>query len=60
LPGHALQIMAISHRAHAGLRASLDYSGIELWAETQGYREQADDDFLMREIDVEFAQPPEA
>jgi hypothetical protein len=60
LPGHALQIMAISHRAHPGLRASLDYFGVELWAETQGYREQADDDFLEREIDVEFAQPADA
>lgn len=60
LPGHALQIMAISHRGHPGLRVSLDYFGVQLWAETQGYREQADDDFLKREIDVEFAQPTDA
>jgi hypothetical protein len=54
LPGHALQIMTVSHDSKPGLRVTLDYFGIQLWAETAGYRDEANPDFLSSEIDVEF------
>lgn len=57
LPGHALQIMTVSHDAAPGVRARFDYFGIELWAQTEGYRDEASAEFLEREIDVEFDQP---
>jgi hypothetical protein len=54
LPGHALQIMTVSQDSTPGLRVVLDYFGIQLWAETNGYRDEASPDFLSSEIDVEF------
>jgi hypothetical protein len=57
LPGHALQIMTVSHDATPGLRVGFDYFGIELWAQTEGYGDQASAEFLRKEIDVEFDQP---
>jgi hypothetical protein len=46
LPGHALQMMALTHEDLPGVRISLDYFGVELWAETQGPRAAADEAFL--------------
>lgn len=36
LPGHALQIMTVSHDAAPGLRVGFDYFGIQLWAADRG------------------------
>lgn len=55
LPNHALQIMVIGHEQLPGIRVALGYFGIQLWAESAGYRDQADAGFLEKEIDVEFA-----
>jgi hypothetical protein len=60
LPGHAMQIMTVSHDAAPGLRVNFDYFGIELWAQTEGYRDEASAEFLNSEIDVEFDQPDDA
>jgi hypothetical protein len=54
LPGHAVQIMTMSYDARPSLRVGFDYFGIHLWAETQGYRDEASPDFLRKEIDLEF------
>ena len=55
LPGHALQIMTISPESTPGLRVEFDYFGVKLWVLSAGHREQANAEFLRREIDVEFA-----
>ena len=57
LPGHALQIMTVAHEATPGLWVGFDYFGIELWARTEGYGDQASAAFLKKEIGVEFDQP---
>jgi hypothetical protein len=46
--------MTVSHDSKPALRVTLDYFGIQLWAETDGYRDEASPDFLSSEIDVEF------
>lgn len=56
LPTHALQITVTAFTHAPGLRVSLDYFGVQLWAQTEGYRHQANEEFLRREIDVEFAE----
>ncbi len=56
LPGHALKVMAVGAESTPGILVSLDYFGIHLWAQSAGYREDADAEFLAKEIDVEFAK----
>lgn len=54
IPNHGMQVLVVGHSSAPGIHVSFDYFGIRLWTETAGYREQADPDFLRREIDVEF------
>ncbi|MGO9793611.1 MAG: hypothetical protein ACLP8S_30030 [Solirubrobacteraceae bacterium] len=51
LPGHALQILTIAGVSSPAVRVSFIYFGIELWAETAGYRNQAGAEFLPCEGD---------
>jgi hypothetical protein len=48
--------MVVGHEELSGIRVTLDYFGIRLWAQSAGYRDQAGAEFLEKEIDVEFAQ----
>jgi len=50
LPSHAVQGSVITHESLRGLRVSLTYLGISLWAETDGFREDADQSFLAEAV----------
>jgi hypothetical protein len=50
LPSHAIQILVISHEELCGLRVSLDYLGIQLWAETDGGPDEAALDFVREAV----------
>lgn len=50
LPSHAVQGFVITHESMRGLRVSLTYLGISLWAETDGFRDDADQSFLAEAI----------
>lgn len=58
LPGHALQVMVVGHESIPGVRITFDYFGTQLWAASAGYRDYAGEDFLSKEIDVEFDPSP--
>ncbi len=49
-----MQILAVSHESAPGLQVGFNYFGIEFWAQTEGYRHEASEEFLSREIDAEF------
>lgn len=57
LPAHALQVTVVGQETMPGMRVALDYFGLELWAESAGYCDEADAEFLAREIDLEFDPP---
>lgn len=40
-PAHAFTVMVISDRTRPSVRVTLNYFGIELWAETAGYAHEA-------------------
>jgi hypothetical protein len=50
LPSHAIQILVISHEELRGLRVTLDYLGIQLWAETDGGPDEAALDFVREAV----------
>jgi hypothetical protein len=55
LPSTALQIMVLASPRMPSVHVSLDYFGVQLWAQSEGYRHEASAWFLAREIDEEFA-----
>jgi hypothetical protein len=59
LPGHALQVLTIAGVSTAAVRVSFNYFGVELWVETEGFRDQASPEFLTKEIDIEFNARPD-
>lgn len=53
-PSHALTVLVTSDRTRPGLRIALNYFGIELWAKTAGYSDEAPEAFIERDTDHQY------
>lgn len=53
-PAHALTVMVTSDRLRPGVHVALNYFGVELWAETAGYADEAPAAFIERDTDHQY------
>lgn len=58
-PNHALAVMVISDKLAQGIRVSVDYFGIELWAQSLGYLSEASPEFIAGDTDHQYVQHSE-
>jgi hypothetical protein len=58
-PNHALAVMVISDKLAPGIHVSLNYFGIELWAQSVGYLSEASPEFIAGDTDHQYVQNSE-